>query len=711
VIRRGLLLLAGLGAIAVLVLFALSRGAEAPDRSAGTIQGAGRAVPTDPGGEHILFGDLHVHTTFSIDAFIFSLPLFGGEGAHPPADACDFARYCAEVDFFSINDHAEGLTPARWEATKDSIRECNARAGDPANPDLVAFMGYEWTQAGPTPDTHYGHRNVMFPGLDDDELPSRPITSLPDGTMQRAPPDLVVQGAELLRPLGFGPYADFFWWIGQMTEVPDCPAGVDSKALPADCRENASTPAELFEKLAQWDLPTLVIPHGLAWGIHAPPGSRFDNSLAQSDPGMERLLEVFSGHGNSEEYRAEAMRQGPVCPAPTADFLPCCWQAGELVRERCGELSSAACEVRVVEARRLALEAGTSPERVLPDTQPEDWLDCDQCRDCFKPAMSLRPGESAQYAVAAGARFGFIASSDNHSARAGVGYKQYARKAMTDARGFASSTTDALLSPWISGRQAETARAQPAPPATERGLRPLLDVEREASFMYPGGLVAVHATGRDRGSIWDALVRREVYGTSGPRILLWFDLVNAPGGPAPMGSETVQGEPPRFEVRALGSPVQLPGCPDRSLHGLPSERLARLCRGECRHPGESRHAIVEIEVVRVLPRADASEDVASLIEDPWRRFACEPDPAGCMVQFEDPDWAEAGRGAAYYVRALQAPTPAVNGANLRTGFDAAGRAVAVSPCHGDYRTEADDDCLAPVQERAWSSPIYVDAPD
>ena len=375
----------------------------------------------------------------------------------------------------------------------------------------------------------------------------------------------------------------------------------------------------------------------------------------------------------------------------------------------------------MADAQRLALEAAVAPHLLFPDTEIADWLDCDQCRDCFKPSFAQRPGETAQYGLAIANfsesrsdgplrfRFGFIASTDNHTARPGTGYKQYDRLAMTDARG-PDSELGARLLRRITNPTADDAAVPQRAERQVRSFSSLVDTERVSSFMYPGGLVAVHASDRDRGSIWDALGRREVYGTSGPRIQLWFDLLRDDGGRAPMGSEVAQASTPHFEVRARGALRQRPGCPEESVRGLSPERLERLCRGECYHPGEARHPIEWIEVVRVRPQAHPGEAVSSLIEDPWLRLPCEPAPEGCVVRFRDEEYAGSGRSAVYYVRALQEPTPAINGANLRTDFDANGQPQRTRPCYGDLRTSPDDDCLAHVAERAWSSPIYVDPP-
>ncbi|HEX5064515.1 MAG TPA: DUF3604 domain-containing protein [Myxococcota bacterium] len=713
-------------AAALLLVCCACSGGDAPD---GAIEGAARQAESAASGDQILFGDLHVHTTWSIDAFLYGLPLFGGEGAHPPADACDFARHCAGLDFYSLNDHAEGLTPERWRRSIESVRACNEKAGDPSDPDLVAFVGWEWSQMGETPETHFGHKNVIVRGLADDEVPARPISALADDAMGRARLLWAARMAEaaLALPPTQG-YADFLWWIRRLAAVPFCPQGVDTRDLPDDCHEQAPTPERLFEKLRQWGGDALVIPHGLAWGVHAPPSATLAVQLAQARraPELQRLVEVYSGHGNSEVYEraiatAQMQELAGVCPAPTPDFLPCCWQAGEILRKRCGGLPAAECESRVAEVRRLALEAGKQPHWVLPDAGAEEWLDCDQPRDgAFKPVLAPRPDMSAQAALALGdpaapdadgrpSRFhwGFVASSDTHSARAGSGYKQVGRKGMSDARGLAADGIGARIQPYVAGSQDDPARGVPSPPAPA-GFRNLLDVERGASFLYPGGLAAVHAHGRGRDAIWEALVRREVYGTSGPRILLWFDLVNAPRGQrAPMGSEVALAQVPRFEVRAVGSRVELPGCSEESRAALSPERLARICMNECHNPGDTRHAIAAIEVVRVHPQSGPGEPLAALIEDPWLRIECKPDPNGCAATFEDPDFAISGRDAVYYVRALQEATPAVNGANLRTRYDEDGNAIAVEPCYGDARTPDGDDCLAPVQERAWSSPIFV----
>src|SRR5690606_15825547 len=153
-------------------------------------------------------------------------------------------------------------------------------------------------------------------------------------------------------------------------------------------------------------------------------------------------------------------------------------------------------------------------------------------------------------------RFGFIASSDNHRGRPGTGYKEFARRGMTEATGAASPVWRERI---VGAPEPPAPHARPVDQdaAIAGGLQ-VLETERQSSFFLTGGLAAVHAEGRSRDAVWDALARREVYGTTGERILLWFHLLNgeAPDGTiaaVPMGGEARPAGVPRFEVRAVGA--------------------------------------------------------------------------------------------------------------------------------------------------------------
>jgi len=178
-------------------------------------------------------------------------------------------------------------------------------------------------------------------------------------------------------------------------------------------------------------------------------------------------------------------------------------------------------------------------------------------------------------------------------------------------------------------------------------------------------------------------------------------MTNGPEGVLPMGSELEFTGTPKFEVRAAGSFEQKPGCAPDVVQSLGEERLERICAGECYNPGDRRRRISRIEVIRIQRQRSEDEPVADLIEDPWKTIPCHEGPELCVVEFEDPSYGELGRDLLYYVRALQEPTPTVNGGGLRC------RGGECEPCYGNFRTSVDDDCLVDTEERAWSSPIFL----
>jgi hypothetical protein len=681
--------------------------------------------------KQILFGDLHVHTTFSLDAFMTSLPVMNGEGAHPPADACDFARFCSALDFWALTDHAEGMTPWQWKETKKAVRQCNAVSGDPKDPDLVTFVGWEWTQSGTIPANHYGHKNVIFKDTEEERLPVRPIASR---SPQGAPSCRAHLGADFWQRVGISLaapggnrsyYLDFTRFHADRFANRACPENGDVHSLPADCYESVATPAKLFAKLDQWGFESMVIPHGTTWGNYTPGGSSWDKQLIgnQHDPKRQYVFEVYSGHGNSEEYRPwRALNYDkenkPSCPDKGDDFLPSCFRAGEIIEARCLKegLPAAECKKRAAQARQNYADLGNAGHLTIPGATIHDWKDANQCRDCYLPAFNYRPGGSAQYALALTNfddamkpkqfRFGFISSSDNHFARPGTGFKEVSRRGNTES----SWVMDADVKKWLPEPEPRPLAKSIPFDRNDTKFDPVqyVEMERLSSFFTTGGLAAVHAKGRSREEIWQAFERREIYATSGERMLIWFDLLNAPGGTSkPMGAAVTLAEAPRFQVRAVGAFKQKPGCPQYSQTALGPKRLARLCKNECYNPSNERKLIERIDIIRIRPQTKAGEDVAQLIQDPWKTFKCPPNANGCSVTFTDPEFPAQGRPATYYARAIQEPAKMINADNLRCTRDANGDCKSIKPCTKIEGVPLEDDCLANKDSRAWTSPIYV----
>jgi len=673
----------------------------------------------------ILFGDTHVHTTNSIDAFLFSLPMQNaGQGAFGAGYACDYARYVAQLDFYFLSDHAESYTPERWRDSIDSVDQCNKMSGSD-NPDLFAFMGWEWTQAGKTAEEHYGHHNVLFKDYRPGTLPARPIAyRAADGAnmwVNKLPTAL-----QLLDPRHKDYYASFNSLLDSVAAVPRCAEGIPSPELPADCFEEVSTPGELYRKLDEWGFDTVVIPHGSSWGSYTPPNASWSHQLNSDNFDAEKggLIEVYSGHGNSEQYASFSAREfdengKPYCPEPTPQYLPACWQAGEIIRKRCLDASEPAetCEGRAEEARQFYVDVDTKHAYVtVPGTTPEEWLDAGQARGMFLPAFNYRPKKSVQYGLALrnfdvegeplGYDWGFISSTDTHSARAGHGFKQTPRLLSSDANGLNSEVWENIILP---ESEVPAPRARPIESVDIAALKlRSSEFERITSFLSVGGLAAVHAEKRSRDGIWQAMKRKETYATSGHKMLLWFDYRSETGQvELPMGSKVETAENPGFKAKAVGSFKQLPGCPDYVKGALEAKRLLKMSVGECYNPSDERYAIDRIEVIRIRPQSYQGEPVDNLIEDPWMVHPCPAGESICELNFSDPEFAAGNRDTLYYVRAVEEPIDMANAANLRTTFDSEGNAVATRPCYGSFRTDSTDDCLAKEGHRAWSSPIFV----
>ena len=214
-----------------------------------------------------------------------------------------------------------------------------------------------------------------------------------------------------------------------------------------------------------------------------------------------------------------------------------------------------------------------------------------------------------------------------------------------------------------------------------------------------GGLAAVWAEENTRDAIFSGMQRREAYGTSGPRILLrffagWdFDeaIVNdqepiaaATDGGVPMGGVLHvddQSASPTFFVWTAADPMSAP---------LQKVQVVKGWIDDGGKTHESVHDVMCADGLDVDPNTGRCPDNEAGVDIATCQLKGEGGAGELMTAWQDDEF-DASQGAFYYVRVLQNPTC------RWSTYDAIRLGQAPDPS-----------VPATLRERAWSSPIWID---
>lgn len=587
------------------------------------------AASADPAARMALYGELHVHTQYSFDAFIFgtrSTPDSAYEYAkgepldHPSGFQM---KLRAPLDFQAVTDHAmymgmlpemdkpdttagqhpvavairEAASPqariaafqqmfpylrqqldheddlldrnvlrSAWDATVAAAERHN----DPGN--FTAFVGYEYTAAGD--DRENLHRNVIFRGAGPKGLPFSSQDS-------SNPEDL------------------WDWLDDQRTQ------GVEALAIP----HNSNGSDGMMFALAQTD------------------GSPFDAAYAEQRMRNEPIVEVSQVKGTSETH--------PLL-SPNDE-----WADFELM------------EVKVATVDASQAEGSYVREAYLNGLRM-------QAEDGFNPFQ-----------------FGLVSASDSHVGAGAFDEDDYWSKVGT-----------------VDGEP------------RLRGSVPLsVNEDGEAQYVSgdvatfdtwgASGLAGVWAETNTRESIYDAFRRKETFATSGPRIQVRFfagygldaslldsddrtSTLYASG--VPMGGDLLaeSDSAPTFYVEALRDP-----------HSAPLQRL-QIVKGWI-GDGETKERVFDVacsdgtapDATHRCPDNGANVNLTTCA------FDADKGDAAMATLWQDPTF-DPNQPVFYYVRVLENPSC------RWSTWDAIRAGV-----------EPREDLHTTIQERAWSSPIWL----
>jgi hypothetical protein len=214
----------------------------------------------------------------------------------------------------------------------------------------------------------------------------------------------------------------------------------------------------------------------------------------------------------------------------------------------------------------------------------------------------------------------------------------------------------------------------------------------------PGGLAAVWAEENTREALFDALERRETYATSGPRLAVRFF-----GG---WGYAPELCTDPKFAAKGYAGGVPMGGdLPEREGTAAPSFAVSAL-----RDPGTPEQPgglLQRIQIVKVWVSDDGwlqqavfdvagGENGASV--DPQTCAARGPGARRLCAVWRDPQF-DAARDALYYARVLENPSCRYTALICRN-----------LPPERRPALCADPAVPRSIQERAWTAPIWYEAP-
>ena len=192
-----------------------------------------------PAPKQILFGDLHVHTTFSFDAFLMSLPIVRRRGRAPAGRRLRLRPLLLRARLLVDQRPRRGAS-RRGTGARPSTPSASATRSRATRPNPIPWPSSAGSgrRSAPRPTNHYGHKNVMLRDIDDAEIPTRPIAA--GGLALQAIDD---SGARPVarRPAGLARRRSASTtsprYLAERDELPRCPEGASERgaARPTAC--------------------------------------------------------------------------------------------------------------------------------------------------------------------------------------------------------------------------------------------------------------------------------------------------------------------------------------------------------------------------------------------------------------------------------------------------------------------------------------------